>query len=105
MSLYFNDDNNYLFVNGKEIFNFSTQFCLGSVSNGFRVLEPREVSLNQNMFDLLVDCNSIDESVILNFHKYLMSKNMIKIIRLIKKVFIGLFTGLVNGSNHTKCIA
>ena len=24
---------------------------------------------------------------------------------LIKKVFIGLFTGLVNGSNHTKCIS
>ena len=89
-----------MFVNGKEIFNFSTQFCLGSVSNGFRVLESREVSLNQNMFDLLVDCNSI----ILNIHKYLMSKNMIKIIRLIKKVFIGLFTGLVNGYNHTKCI-
>ena len=82
---------------GKEIFNFSTQFCLGSV-------ESREVSLNQNMFDLLVDCNSIDKSVILNIHKYLMSKNMIKIIRLIKKVFIGLFTGLVNGYNHTKCI-
>ena len=24
--------------------------------------------------------------------------------QLIKKVFIGLSTGLVNGSNHTKCI-
>ena len=24
---------------------------------------------------------------------------------LIKKVFIGLLTGLVNGSNHTKCIS
>ena len=24
---------------------------------------------------------------------------------LIKKVFIGLFTDLVNGSNHTKCIS
>ena len=25
--------------------------------------------------------------------------------RLIKKIFIGLLTGLVNGSNHTKCIS
>ena len=24
---------------------------------------------------------------------------------LIKKIFIGLLTGLVNGSNHTKCIS
>ena len=47
------------------------------------------------MFDLLVDCNSIDKSVILNIYRYLMSKSMIKIIRLIKKVFIGLITGLV----------
>ena len=25
--------------------------------------------------------------------------------RLIKKIFIGLLTGLVNGSNHTKCVS
>ena len=24
---------------------------------------------------------------------------------LIKKIFIGLLTGLVNGSNHTKCVS
>ena len=24
---------------------------------------------------------------------------------LIKKIFIGLFTGLLNGSNHTKCVS
>ena len=24
--------------------------------------------------------------------------------RLIKKIFIGLITGLVNGSNHAKCV-
>ena len=26
-------------------------------------------------------------------------------LRLIKKVFIGLLTGLVTGSNHTKCVS
>ena len=25
--------------------------------------------------------------------------------RLIKKIFIGILTGLVNGSNHTKCVS
>ena len=46
LSLHYNADNSYLFVNRKEIFelkadnkniyNFITQFCLGSISNGFR---------------------------------------------------------------------
>ena len=58
-----------MFVNGKEIlkfkadsnnFNFSTQFYLRSKSNGFS--ESREVSLNGNVYDFLVDYNSIDES-------------------------------------------
>ena len=43
LSLHYNDDNSYLFVNGKEIFtfkgnnknvNFPTPFCLGSIFNG-----------------------------------------------------------------------
>ena len=44
MSLHYNADNSYLFVNGQEIFKFKaenknfncpTQFCLGIISNGF----------------------------------------------------------------------
>ena len=58
MSLQYNADNSYLFVNGKEIFrfnannknvNFPTQFCLGSTYNGFSNAESREVSLNGNV--------------------------------------------------------
>ena len=41
-------------------------------------LESREVSLNGNVYDFSVDCNSIDRSDILNIHKYLMTKNNIK---------------------------
>ena len=50
--LHFNADNTYFFVNGKEIFkvktnnkivNVPTQFCLGSISNGFSATESREV--------------------------------------------------------------
>ena len=46
LSLYYNADNSYLFVNGKEIFkfkadnkniNFPTQFSLRCISNGFSV--------------------------------------------------------------------
>ena len=87
MSLHYNADISYLFVNGKfffkfkadnKKFNFPTQFCLGSISNGFSATESREVSLNGNVYDFSVDYNSIDKSDILNSHKYLMTKNNIK---------------------------
>ena len=48
MSLHYNADNSYLFVNGKYIFkfkaknknvNFPTQFCLGTISYGLRAIE------------------------------------------------------------------
>ena len=76
-----------MFVNGKEIFkykadnknvNFPTQFCLGSISNGLSATESRDVSLNGNVYDFSIDYNSIDETDILNIHKYLMRKNNIK---------------------------
>ena len=65
----------YLFVNGKEVFkfkadnkniNFPTQFCLGSISNGFSTAESRELYLNGNLYDFSVHYNSIDKSDILN---------------------------------------
>ena len=95
-SLYYNAYNSYLLVNGKEIFtfkadiknvNFSTQFCDGSISNGFSGTESREVSLNGNVYDFSVDWNSIDKSDILNIHKYLITKNNIK-FSLVKQVFV-----------------
>ena len=57
LSLPYNDGNNCLFVNGKEIIrfkannknvNFLTGFCLGSISDVFSATESREVSLNGN---------------------------------------------------------
>ena len=87
MSLHYDADNSYLFVNGKEIFkfkadkknvNFPTQFCPGSISNGLSNTESKEVSLNENVYDFSVDYNSIDKSDILNIHKYLMTNNNIK---------------------------
>ena len=76
-----------MFFNGKEVFkfktdnknfNFPTQFCLRSISNGFIATVSKEVSLNGNVYDFSVDYISIDKSDILNMHKYLMTKNNIK---------------------------
>ena len=100
LSLHCNADNSYLFVKGKEIFKFKVdnknvsfpaQFCLGTISNGFRATEPRGVSLNGNVYDFSVDYNSIDKSDILNIQKYLMTKNDIK-FSLFKQVFITLLS-------------
>ena len=53
-----------------------------------------------------VGFNTIDTSDILDIHKYLMKRTLYKIMfGLVKKIFIGLLTGFVNGSNHTKCFS
>ena len=87
LSLHYNADNSYLFVNGKEIstfkadnknVNFPIRFYLGSISDRFSATKSREVSLDRNVYDFSVDYNSIDKSDILNIHKYLMTKNNIK---------------------------
>ena len=49
-----------------------------SISNGFGVLDSREVSLNGNVYVFSGDYNSIDKSDILNIQKYLMTNNNIK---------------------------
>ena len=49
---------------------FPTQFCLGSISNGFSATESRKVSLKGNVYDFSVDYNSIHKSDILHIHKY-----------------------------------
>ena len=83
LSLHYNDENRHLFVKGKEIFlfkanngnvNFPTQFCLGSISNGFGATESRK----GKVYDFSVDHNDISKSYILNIHKYLMVTNNIK---------------------------
>ena len=97
LSLHYNGDNSYLFVNGKEIFKFKTdyknvnfliQFCLGSIYNGFGVIESRKVFLKGNMYDFSVHYNAIDKSGILSIHKYLMAKNKIKCLKLLKKCLL-----------------
>ena len=50
--------------------------------------------------------NPIDTNGILDIHKYLMKATWYKItLVLINKMFFGLLTGLINGSNHTKCVS
>ena len=70
LSLHYNGDPSYLFVNEKEAFkfkvnnrnaNFPTQLCLRILSNGFGATENREAILKRNVYDFSVDCNTIDK--------------------------------------------
>ena len=63
--------------------------CLGNISKDF-------TSNNIKIININVDTNNI-----LGINKYLMKRTWYKIMfGLIKKTFIGLVTGLVNGSNQ-----
>ena len=85
--LHYNHEHSYLFVYGKEIYNFKvddknvnfpTQFCVWGISNEFGVIVSRETFLEGNMYDFSVYCNAISKSDILSIHKYLVNKNNIK---------------------------
>ena len=87
LSLHYNADGSYFFVNRKEMLkfkahngntNFQTPFCLRSISNGFRAAESREASLVGNMYYSSSDYISFDKSFILYIHKHIMIKNNIK---------------------------
>ena len=84
LSLHYNGNNSYLFINGKEIYKFKTsnknvnlptRFFLRSISNKLGAIDFKEVWLKENVFHFSVDYNTIDKSDILNIHKYLMIKN------------------------------
>ena len=56
----------------------------------------KKIRLKGSVKDFRDDYNAIDSNDILGIHRYLM-------FELIKKIFIGLLTGLVNEYNYTKC--
>ena len=99
LSLHYYGSNSFLFVNATKIYQFKAKnskikdyaLCLGNLSKDFTIDNMKKTRLNNN--------NDISD-----IHKYLMKRTRYKIMfGLIKKIFIGLLTGLVNGSNHTKC--
>ena len=67
--------------------------------------------INSNQLKVVIKCfsidfNPIDTNDILNNNKYLMKRTSYKMMfGLIEKIFIGLLSGLVNGSNRRKCVS
>ena len=85
MSLYYNKENSYLFVNGIEIHKFKSKdseilghsLCLGNISKDRSVDNRKKTRLNGYVYDFSVDYDAIAVDDILSIHKYLMKKNNI----------------------------
>ena len=86
LSLHYNGDNSYLFVNRREELKFKTKtnqiintnLCLGNLSNNWTKNEYAKTSLYGNIYDFAVDYKAIvGTTTIYDMHRYLMTKHNI----------------------------
>ena len=79
LSLHYNGDNSYLFVNGSEIYKFKakeyeikdgqTEICLGNISRDFSIDNMKKTGLYGNVRDFSIDFTSTAVNDILCIHK------------------------------------
>ena len=85
LSLHYDGDSSYLFVNGKEIINFKTKdseivpylLCSGNILKEFSPVNMLEAGLLGYVYDFSVDYWAIANDKIPDIHRYLMRKNNI----------------------------
>ena len=86
LSLHYNGDDSYLFVNGREELKFKTktdqiinnQLCSGNFSFDWMKDEAKKTSLYGNIYDFVVDYIAIvGTTSIYDMHQYLMTKHNI----------------------------
>ena len=86
LSLHFNGDSSYLFVNDKEVVNFKAKdseivpypLCLGNVSQDFSPTNTTNTGLFGYIYDFSIDYKAITYDKIHNIHRYMTEKNNIK---------------------------
>ena len=85
LSLHYNGDDRYLFVNGKEIIKFKAKIeiktnamYLGNISGQFSDAYTKKTGLYGTAYDVSADYKPIAVDDILDIYKYLMEKNNIK---------------------------
>ena len=79
LSLHYNEENSYLFVNGTEMIKFkvkdskldATLLCLGNISNDFSVNEMKKTGFYGTVYEFSVDYGTISVDNTLNIYKYL----------------------------------
>ena len=86
LSLHYNSDNSYLFVNGKQELKFKAKddliinekLCLGNLSSESTKSESEKTELYGDIYDFVIDYKSINGvKPIYDMHRYLMSKQNI----------------------------
>ena len=87
LSLHYNGDESYLFVNGRQELKFKCKtdqlvkekLCIGNLSDQWAASESEKTGLYGNIYDFVVDCEQIlGVGPVYDFHMYLMIKRNIK---------------------------
>ena len=87
LSLHYNGDNSYLFVDGKEMIQFKTKdseivanpFCVGNISKDFSESNMKKTGLYGSIYEFSIDHKDIAVNDILDIHKYLTKKTQYSI--------------------------
>ena len=85
LSLHYNGDNSYLFVNGKQELKFKAKdeqivkekLCLGNISDDWTASNTEKTGLFGEVYDFAVDYTAVSVGEIYNAHRHLMKKNEI----------------------------
>ena len=85
LSLHYNGDDSYLFVNGKRELKFKAKndqivkeiLCLGNISDDWTAANAQKTGLWGEIYDFAVDYTSTNIGDIYNAHRYLMKKHNI----------------------------
>ena len=85
LSLQYNGDDSYLFVNGKQELKFKAKddqilkeiLCLGNISDDWTAANARKMGLWGEIYDFAVDYATTNIGDIYNVHRYLMKKHNI----------------------------
>ena len=84
LSLHYNGDNSYLFVNGRQELKFKAKndqlikekLCIGNLSDQWKASESEKTGLYGNIYDFAVDCEAIiGVGPIYDMHRFLMTKH------------------------------
>ena len=86
LSLHYNGDNSYLFVNGRQELKFKTKtdqlvkekLCIGNLSDQWTTSESEKTGVYGKIYDFVVDYEQISGvKAIYDMHRYLMTKHNI----------------------------
>ena len=88
LSLHYNGDDSYLFVNGRQELKFKCKtdqlvkekLCIGNLSDQWTASESEKTGLYGNIYDFVVDYEEIlGVKLIYDMHRYLMTKHNISL--------------------------